>query len=565
MAKCDTTKKLFDQLANMVKLPMCNQTLILSETMGSNLGLYAYLKDENGSVPSGMGRSIRLPDKVDQPTSSKMEEMLITWQTGAPNGKELFGVIMQLSIEQGICGSYSTSPADICSIPFKSYCRSSHPKASSQSYLNTISKVQKDGVLQANPWDLTAQKHIDQVQPLPSSYPMHPAQSTHICSHTHHHGAPVAHPTYSYQSEQSKLADISTLIPVALSSTLSSPLPLTNIATLYNALLKAGVISAGGHIIHKSLTRSQTTGNKKAVLSEKVKLTMADILGWVILSWCLLPMQCKQCGLRFSDDLSGKKWMDNHLDMHFRQNSGVRQNVGCGHSRCWFIFLEMSRVGPGKPMSPCESIANKIGSPEIIFKCPACHEKEEHAAWSEPMPYFTVQGNTILTSNEPTFINGMCKRASKSQSKAESLAAMIGEDIFQQKIFFISIHSEVTCGDLFAGKEGDRSDVVVRPEEAVFSPFGDSHLRLSDRLRPMYTVAFGAKHFISVVIKLFIVAFGHDLGEVFKDLLDVSIELPMHTDTYIFQVKEQMAASTRSSTIQSDQDESGTPGHISTC
>ncbi|KAI5991026.1 hypothetical protein EDC04DRAFT_2813474 [Pisolithus marmoratus] len=120
----------------------------------------------------------------------------------------------------------------------------------------------------------------------------------------------------------------------------------------------------------------------------------------------------------------------------------------------------------------------------------------------------TVQGNTVLASNEPTFINGVCERASKSQvcggpiliihfvymglnargennlrylevvfdfgtsrklrlwrSEAESLAATIGEDIFQQKIFFISVHSEVTRGDLFAGKEGDGSDVVVRPEE----------------------------------------------------------------------------------------------------
>ncbi|KAI5989236.1 hypothetical protein EDC04DRAFT_2873166 [Pisolithus marmoratus] len=52
-------------------------------------------------------------------------------------------------------------------------------------------------------------------------------------------------------------------------------------------------------------------------------------------------MQCKQCGLRFSDDLCGKKQMDNHLDMHLRQNSGVRQNVGRRHSRCWFISLEV--------------------------------------------------------------------------------------------------------------------------------------------------------------------------------------------------------------------------------
>ncbi|KAI5990348.1 hypothetical protein EDC04DRAFT_2911969 [Pisolithus marmoratus] len=179
--------------------------------------------------------------QVDQPTGSKMEEMLITWRTSAPNGKELFGVITQLSIEQGICGGYSTSPADVLSeLEF------------------TLS--QKDGALQANAWDLTAQKHVDQlrnlveagvsqdelqqifnqlrsltrttlqVQPPPSSYPTHPAQSTHIRSHTHRYGAPAAHPTYSYRSEQSKPADISTLIPAALSSTSSSPLPPTNMA-----------------------------------------------------------------------------------------------------------------------------------------------------------------------------------------------------------------------------------------------------------------------------------------------------------------------------------------------
>ncbi|KAI5980407.1 hypothetical protein EDC04DRAFT_2875711 [Pisolithus marmoratus] len=53
-------------------------------------------------------------------------------------------------------------------------------------------------------------------------------------------------------------------------------------------------------------------------------------------------MQCKQCELRFSDDPRGKKQMDDHLDimMHLRQNSGVGQNVGRGHSRCWFVSLE---------------------------------------------------------------------------------------------------------------------------------------------------------------------------------------------------------------------------------
>ena len=47
--------------------------------------------------------------QVDQSTRNKMEEMLLTWRTGAPNGRELFGVVAQLAIEQGIWGSGSAS------------------------------------------------------------------------------------------------------------------------------------------------------------------------------------------------------------------------------------------------------------------------------------------------------------------------------------------------------------------------------------------------------------------------------------------------------------------------
>lgn len=53
-----------------------------------------------------------------------------------------------------------------------------------------------------------------------------------------------------------------------------------------------------------------------------------------------LSLQCKQCGLRFSNP-TGKKAMDDHLDMHFRQNRKASQNVGRGHSRSWFVGLEV--------------------------------------------------------------------------------------------------------------------------------------------------------------------------------------------------------------------------------
>jgi pre-mRNA cleavage complex 2 protein Pcf11 len=47
-------------------------------------------------------------EQVDQNTRSKMEEMLLTWRTGAPNGRELFGPIPQVAIERQIWGGEST-------------------------------------------------------------------------------------------------------------------------------------------------------------------------------------------------------------------------------------------------------------------------------------------------------------------------------------------------------------------------------------------------------------------------------------------------------------------------
>jgi len=46
---------------------------------------------------------------VDDNTRSKMEEMLLTWRTGSPQGKELFGVPPQVAIERGIWGDAATS------------------------------------------------------------------------------------------------------------------------------------------------------------------------------------------------------------------------------------------------------------------------------------------------------------------------------------------------------------------------------------------------------------------------------------------------------------------------
>lgn len=54
--------------------------------------------------------------QVDPQTRSKMEEMLVTWRTGGPNQKELFGVAAQVSIERAIWGNDSSSVTDLVRI-----------------------------------------------------------------------------------------------------------------------------------------------------------------------------------------------------------------------------------------------------------------------------------------------------------------------------------------------------------------------------------------------------------------------------------------------------------------
>lgn len=47
--------------------------------------------------------------QVDASVRSKMEEMLVTWRTGSPSGKELFGVAPQVSLERQIWGNDTSS------------------------------------------------------------------------------------------------------------------------------------------------------------------------------------------------------------------------------------------------------------------------------------------------------------------------------------------------------------------------------------------------------------------------------------------------------------------------
>ena len=120
-------------------------------------------------------------DVVDQNTRGKMEEMLLTWRTGAPNGRELFGVVPQRAIEGHVWagGSNQTTVGDLPPRagrrPNRRYARKALGRsrgANSQSMITqarVLSELefvlgQKERQLQANPYDRAAQNHIAVLQ-----------------------------------------------------------------------------------------------------------------------------------------------------------------------------------------------------------------------------------------------------------------------------------------------------------------------------------------------------------------------------------------------------------------
>jgi pre-mRNA cleavage complex 2 protein Pcf11 len=127
-------------------------------------------------------------DQVDQSTRSKMEEMLLTWRSGAPTGKELFGVVPQVGIERGVWGGESTHGVDVsvnCRRRGTNAYSKYPPRQSSQSSTNfysgsgqinksmVLSELeftlgQKERALQANPYDPTSQNHIQVLQQVSS-------------------------------------------------------------------------------------------------------------------------------------------------------------------------------------------------------------------------------------------------------------------------------------------------------------------------------------------------------------------------------------------------------------
>ncbi|KAG5648963.1 hypothetical protein DXG03_000312 [Asterophora parasitica] len=327
--------------------------------------------------------------QVDENTRSKMEEMLLTWRTGNPQGKELFGVAPQVAIERGVWGDGGSSHN---SSGF--YSGSGHiTKAQVLSELE-FTLGQKERALQSNPYDATSQGHVNVLQQLrrlveagvsqgelhqilaqlrnlvrpqaPQLAPPPPVTHTNWQPQAAYSAPPPNQPPFptsaSYPDEGVKIENLHAPLPPPSTSTPTpAVVPPLEIANLLSTLLKAGVVSASGTlqgagatakeeaaqqkiVQNDHLEREASRAYRQAVLSQPVKLTSADITRRrpqiVELLYDQLAAQCKQCGIRFSDTVTGKKNMEDHLDMHFRQNRKANQNIGRGHSRSWFVGIE---------------------------------------------------------------------------------------------------------------------------------------------------------------------------------------------------------------------------------
>ncbi|KAI0081710.1 hypothetical protein K474DRAFT_1688442 [Panus rudis PR-1116 ss-1] len=328
----------------------------------------------------------------DPSTRSKMEEMLLTWRTGSPHGRELFGVGPQVAIERQIWGGGQSN-------------QNGAPSISTAQVLSELEFVlgQKERALQNNPYDKNAQNHVAVLQqlrklvqtgvsqpelqqilnqlrtlappppvahahpppPVPQTYPVAsafpsapapppPQPSYPVATAQGPYPVPQSYVAQSYVQPKPEPTNMSSIPPASTSSAPATAA--TNFSNLFSALQKAGLVSAGGTPTGAGATAKESTPPpmppskddrreyRKAILSNRIRLTSNDIIKQrppiQHFLYERLPGQCRQCGVRFTDGVSGKKQMEDHLDMHFRQNRKANQSTGRGHSRGWFVTVE---------------------------------------------------------------------------------------------------------------------------------------------------------------------------------------------------------------------------------
>ncbi|KAF9451674.1 hypothetical protein P691DRAFT_662701 [Macrolepiota fuliginosa MF-IS2] len=364
---------------------------------------------------------------VDDNTRSKMDEMLITWRTGSPNGKELFGLGPQMAIERGIWGDQAVR------ITLPPLIRSAHlfqgpgqiTKPQVMSELNFALQA-KERAIQVNHDDISAKHHIQVllqlrnlveagvsqeelgqiltqlrslVRPPTIQAPSAPPQPQWSSSQFTPLLAPNTYPppTAPYPTTYPALPQVKAeaLAPSLLvASAPEAQNAQLNITSILSSLMKSGLVSAPP--TDTDVTKAEpaeqepeedakpaapTTEDlnaikeaqsdyRKRILAEKMEASLVEYsiddptVAIPDFLYDYLSLQCQQCGIRYPDTTLGKRRLEDHLDLHFRQNRKLSQNPGRGHDRSWFISVE------DWVHEPCDS----QGVPRPV-KIKAVHEK----------------------------------------------------------------------------------------------------------------------------------------------------------------------------------------------
>ncbi|KAF9646023.1 hypothetical protein BDM02DRAFT_3189210 [Thelephora ganbajun] len=330
--------------------------------------------------------------QVDESTKAKMIEMLATWRAGAPNGRELFGAVPQLAIEQEVFGTGTSSDTtrvtsaqvlgelqfatgqaerEMQSNPYNNTVRNQLP------VLHQLRQFVEKGLSQDELRQILNQlRNITRppVQPPPQSYPVAPNMSalpppTTYPQYSYNHAGPSSAPPQSHPPQPAYpqgVLDVKpsfppappvqavSAVPLAPTNQLSVP-AVSDIANLYSALVKAGVVGAPGappvassnvnepQPVSTDSSSKNISEHARKLLSQRIELSTTGIARYkpdFDELFLKRTVQCKQCGRRFSDDATGKKKLEDHLDMHFRQKRKANKNVGRGHSRSWFTALD---------------------------------------------------------------------------------------------------------------------------------------------------------------------------------------------------------------------------------
>lgn len=295
--------------------------------------------------------------QVDESTKAKMIEMLATWRAGAPNGKELFGAVPQLAIEQELFGTNTssvssfgprlsallmilaiqdtdrTSPAQVLgelqfaigqaerevqSNPYNNTVRTQLPVLHQVSLISfpfsrdqgsdatfQLRQFVEKGLSQDELRQILSQlRNITRppVQPPPQSYPVAPTMSampppTTYSQYSYNHAGPSsAPPQHAYPQGTLDVKPSFPPAPPVQPMSAMPPAPtnqglpaVSDIANLYSALVKAGVVGASGtppatlSAMNEPKPESADSASKsisehaRKLLSQRIELSTAGI------------------------------------------------------------------------------------------------------------------------------------------------------------------------------------------------------------------------------------------------------------------------------------------------